>query len=85
MDSAAEQPLIELRNQLSEAADEGQMPAGELLGHVDSYLATSEPSTGEHGTFLERLSHGASHFEVTHPRLSATLSQVIDALTAAGI
>lgn len=85
MPDKAREHLEEVRGQLSEAADEGHDDAGELADHVETYLASDQPTTEEHEALVDRLRIGVRRFEASHPSLSRTVQSVVDSLTASGI
>ena len=51
----------------------------ELLGRAGGKVVPVHPST------VQRLEESLSHFEVTHPSLTALLSRFLEALSNAGI
>ena len=58
-----------------------------LLGTVlaDINVALESTRTGEpreHHSLVERLREGSGHLEESHPRLTATIGQLVDALTS---
>ena len=82
----ADQPEFEeLKRQLRSVADEGDTGADEMLKHVDDYMATEEVSPEHHEGFLQHLRGAVNHFEVEHPRLTESIQNVVNSLTAAGI
>lgn len=81
--------LEKLHNEIehTEAVDEKGL---ELLEHVEKdlrdLLERSEERLGKPGLMtLQRLEDSISHLEVTHPSLTATLSQLLEILSKAGI
>lgn len=84
MSDEAKENLERVRGELENAAAEGNQDAGELAGHVDAYLASSEDDD-DHGALLDRLHEGVLRFELSHPRLSHALQGVVDSMTASGI
>ena len=78
--------LEQLHNELdqTESVDER---GDELLRHLNSdirnLLERSRPETRE--SMLERLQDTIDHFEVTHPTLTKTLSEMMTILSNAGI
>ena len=79
--------LEQLRGELSrvDAVDE---KGRELLRALDADIQkllerSEEEEPGE--SLLQRLQDGIDHFEVTHPNLTAALSQMLNTLNNAGI
>ncbi len=82
-----------LRRQLQKLHDEiektdkvdaaGRTMLRDLDGHIRELLARSEvtPRPG----FVDGLEKAVRHFEVTHPTLTAALSDLLSALSNAGI
>ena len=56
---------------------EGDIAA--LLGHSEEAAEPSEPIN------IQNLESAVSHFEVTHPDLTATISKLLDTLSSSGI
>src|SRR5262245_30279354 len=54
-----------------------------LKADIQSLLESSEDDSDD--SLLERLQDSIDHFEATHPRLTSTLSQLLNALNNAGI
>jgi hypothetical protein len=62
----------------------------ELLAHLESDIRMLLARTGEstipvQPTTIQRLEEGISHFEATHPALTALLSRFLESLSNAGI
>ena len=87
----AERNLVELLEQLRgelsriEALDE---TGRELLRALDADIQQLLERSGEgesDESLLQRLQDGIDHFEVTHPNLTAALTQMLNTLNNAGI
>ncbi len=62
----------------------------ELLAHLDSDIRELLDRAGGniipvHPSTIQRLEEGLSHFEATHPALTALFSRFLEALSNAGI
>ena len=58
----------------------------DLEGDIRELLERSgETQMQVHPTVLQRLESALSHFEVTHPGLTALISKVVDSLSNAGV
>jgi hypothetical protein len=58
----------------------------ELQADIDELLRRSPSEPVEPlPTMIQRLEEAIAHLEVTHPKLTATLSQILTALSNAGI
>jgi hypothetical protein len=62
----------------------------ELLLHLESDIRELLNRTGENGvqvrpSTIKRMEEGLSHFEATHPALTALLSRFLETLSNAGI
>jgi predicted outer membrane protein len=62
----------------------------ELLLHLESDIRELRNRTGENGvqvhpSTIKRMEEGLSHFEATHPALTALLSRFLETLSNAGI
>ena len=70
----------------TEAVDER---GREILHHLDDDIRSLLKRSGEKAeadeSLLERLQDSIDHFEVTHPRLTTMLSQMMTILSNAGI
>lgn len=81
--------LDELHDELerTESVDDKEE---ELLGHLNAHIRAlrerSEKKRGEADeSILEQLQDAIDHFEVTHPRLTMMLSEMMTVLSNAGI
>lgn len=88
-DQELHQLLEKLHHQIeqTESVDEKVL---ELLEHVERDLRDlverSEDRLGRPGPLtMQRMEDSISHLEVTHPSLTATLSQLLEILSKAGI
>ncbi len=54
-----------------------------VLADIEGLLAASEAEG--HESLVERLSEATSDFETSHPRLSAAVAQLADALSGMGL
>ena len=70
--------IKKLRDSLAEAADAGEVHAGELLAHMD---ADEEPTDG----LIERFREASLRWQSSHPELSRLVGRVADLLSAEGI
>ena len=78
-----EQLHVELDN--TEAMDEkGRELLRALNADIQELLDRSERGQAD-DSLLERLQDVVDHFEVTHPRLTSALSQILTSLSNAGI
>jgi hypothetical protein len=58
----------------------------ELLGHLNADIQKFlDPTQENPKTLLDRLQKTIDHFEVEHPAITAALSQMLSALSNAGI
>jgi hypothetical protein len=65
---------------------EGQKLLIHLESDIQELLNRTEGNvTPVHPTTIQRLEEGLSHFEVTHPELTALLSRFLEALSNVGI
>ena len=79
-----EQLHTELDN--TEAVDEkGRELLRDLNADIQELLKRSEGEGAEDDSLLERWQEYIDHFEITHPTLTAALSQMLNALSNAGI
>jgi len=70
----------------TEAVDEkGRELLRDLNADIQELLKRSEGEGSDDNSLLERWQTTIDHFEVTHPTLTATLSQMLNALSNAGI
>ena len=79
--------LEQLRAELSkiDAVDEtGRELLRALDADIQRLLERSEEGESDE-SLLQRLQDGIDHFEVTHPNLTAALSQMLNTLNNAGI
>lgn len=79
--------LEELRDELAraEAKDEkGQELLQSLNTDIQNLLERTDAMEAD-DSLIERLQDGIDHFEMTHPTLTVTLSQMLNALNNAGI
>ena len=77
--------LEQLHNELArtESVDEKGL---ELLRNLDADIQKFiEPSGDSNDSLLEQLQSAIDHFEVDHPAITAALSQILNALSNAGI
>jgi len=79
--------LEEFRNQVAQTEDldeEGRILLSSLDKEIHDLLESSE-DVDTPDTVLEQLQESIEHFEDTHPSLTMTLSQMLTALSNAGI
>jgi polyhydroxyalkanoate synthesis regulator phasin len=83
--------LLEELHQKIETTDSVDEKGRELLNHLSTDIRTllertgqDEPRRATSGE-VSRLEESIRHFEVTHPTLTATLSQLLNILNNAGI
>jgi hypothetical protein len=71
----------------TQAVDEkGSKLLRDLEGDISALLERSgENPVQEHPSIIQRLESALSHFEVTHPDLTALISKLLDSLSNAGI
>ena len=82
--------LLEELHQKIESADTVDEKDRQMLDHLSKDIGNLLERTGhgeQHDTSREinRLQESIRHFEVTHPTLTATLSQMLNILNNAGI
>lgn len=83
--------LLEELHQKIEATDSVDEKGRELLDHLSTDIRSLLERTGQDRTRrvttgeVSRLEESIRHFEVTHPTLTATLSQLLNILNNAGI
>jgi hypothetical protein len=81
--------LLEKLHQELEKTEAVDEKGNEMLRHLDadirSLLKRSGAKAETDETMLERLQDTIDHFEVTHPRLTTMLSQMMTILSNAGI
>ncbi len=83
--------LQKLERDLEETTDldnETRRSLHTLIGDIQQKLALSAEQTAdatEDDTLSKRLLHAVAEFEVQHPQLTATLSQLVDRLADMGI
>jgi hypothetical protein len=65
--------------------DKGRELLRDLNADIQELLKRSEGEGSDDDSLLERWQATIDHFEVTHPTLTATLSQMLNALSNAGI
>ena len=71
---------------LNHVDDQGRLMLRDLDGHIRDLLARSEPAALSPMPALVRgLENSIRHFEVTHPALTEALSDLLTALSNAGI
>ena len=87
-----EEKLSKLLEQLhqeldsTDALDEkGQELLRALNADIEELLERSEGRQVDDDSLLERWQDAIDHFEITHPRLTSTLSHIMTALNNAGI
>jgi predicted nucleic acid-binding Zn-ribbon protein len=90
MDDEALRKLIEQLHaeiQNTHTVDEkGQELLAKLEADIQELLDRTEGSvTPVHPSTIQRLEEGLSHFEATHPALTALLSRFLEALSNVGI
>ena len=56
-----------------------------LNADIQALLERADDETDDDDSLLARLQETIAHFEVTHPNLTAALSQMLNALNNAGI
>ncbi len=72
--------------QIDTVDDETRVILQDLAQDIQTLLArTASPDTVEDHPLHERLSNSITYFEITHPRLSASISRVLDALVQLGL
>lgn len=89
----SEKPLHEHLNELHQEIANTQPETGESQDHLDSLTQSIEKileSPGEvsfdhHRLLMGKLSDAIVHFEVSHPRLTDIINNVIQSLNALGI
>lgn len=52
---------------------------------IQAALEKQQPEEVEHESFIERLNDAAQEFETSHPRLTAAVGRIVDALAQLGI
>ncbi len=84
--------LEELGRQIRAAetlTDEDRAELDRLVAAVETRLDRRDPSGAEpeeeSPSLIQRLTEAAERFEASHPRLSAAVGRVVDALAALGI
>lgn len=81
--------LLEKLHQELEKIDVADESERERLRHLEADIRKLRERSGEtpetDETMLERLQDSIDHFEVTHPRLTMMLSQMMTILSNAGI
>jgi hypothetical protein len=80
--------LAELHAELerTEALDpEARAALEEVLRDIQELLSRSGGKPRRPGSLSGRLAQATRHFEESHPKLTATLGRVVDALAALGI
>jgi hypothetical protein len=71
---------------MDQVDDKGRVLLQDVDGHIRDLLARSEPAELEPRPDLTRgLENAIRHFEVSHPTLTAALSDLLTALSNAGI
>ncbi len=66
--------------------EKGRKLLRELSADIQELLERSEGGPGRpKSSFVQRLEDSIEHFEVTHPALTATLSELLTSLSNAGI
>src|SRR5689334_9954337 len=80
-------PLEKLQNELASAvAEEHHETLARLQAETQSLLERADrPPSAEHRSFRERLGEALPDFEASHPRLTAAMNEVIDALNRMGL
>ena len=80
--------LLEELHQKIESTDTVDEPGREMLNHLSMDIRSLLERTGSRRDAtkeVSRLEESIRHFEVTHPTLTATLSQMLNILNNAGI
>ena len=83
--------LLEELHQKIESTDEVDERGRELLSHLSADIQNLLERTGDkkssrgYSREVNRLEESIRYFEVTHPTLTATLSQMLNILNNAGI
>ena len=83
--------LLEELHQKIESTDSVDEKGRELLNHLSKDIRNLLERTGDEDSVrdrsreVNRLEESIRHFEVTHPTLTATLSQMLNILNNAGI
>lgn len=80
--------LEQVHNEIAQAEsvdENGQELLAHLAADIQELLERSEPSTESNLSIQERLQKAIDEFEVSHPTLTATLSQLSAVLSNAGI
>ena len=90
MDDQELRKLIEQQNAEIQNTRSVDKKGQELLLHLEADIndllgRTEGNVTPVHPTTIQRLEEGLSHFEVTHPELTALLSRFLEALSNVGI
>ena len=83
------QTLEELHNEI-ENTDTVDGESRQMLEHLTTDIRglldrSGEASHGEYQSLSEMLSHAITHFEVTHPKLTSNMGQVLNILSGSGI
>jgi hypothetical protein len=80
--------LEQVHNEIAQAEsvdENGQELLAHLAADIQELLERSEPSTESNLSIQERLQKAIDEFEVSHPTLTNTLSQLSAVLSNAGI
>jgi hypothetical protein len=73
-------------NKTQTVDEKGSELLRDIEGDINALLERSGESPLEvHSSIIERLESAVSHFEVTHPTLTTTISRLLDSLSMAGI
>ncbi len=71
---------------LNHVDEQGRLMLRDLDGHIRDLLARSEPAAARPmPALMQGLEDSIRHFEVTHPALTEALSDLLTALSNAGI
>jgi flagellar biosynthesis chaperone FliJ len=76
------QQLHDELKQLESVDDDGREMLSHLNADIQQFL---DPTRENPESFLEQLQSAIDHFEVEHPAITAALSQMLNALSNAGI
>jgi hypothetical protein len=87
-DAKLRKQLIQLHDAIEKAQetdDEGRRLLRDIDGHIQELLARSEVAVEPRPGLSSGLEDAIRHFEVTHPALTTALSDLLTALSNAGI
>ena len=77
--------LEQLHNELERTSSVDEK-GREMLGHINADIQKFlDPSEDDDDTLFDRIQDAIDHFEVDHPAITSALSQILNALSNAGI